>query len=93
MDDSLTTHLETHASDPATRQPQQTHRLHCPRCSRMSGVLGAEQSAEERADLPDGLAAITAVMCENNTCLYEWEAVTRGQILRSMRGWQGQSAF
>ena len=41
----------------------------------------------DRPELPEGLAGVTNVQCQN--CYYEWEIVPHGQMLRSMRHWVG----
>lgn len=92
MDDSATMPSEIPASALPLQQ-RSTRRLECPRCHQQTGLLGAESPSGERGELPEGLGSVTSVQCQKPECLFEWEAVTRGQVLRSMRNWQGRVTF
>ena len=62
-------------------------RMICPRCHQETGKLLPVEEADERDDLPDGLASVTPVQCQDPHCRHEWEIVTHAQILRSMARW------
>ena len=91
MSDNTLLLLSQHEEDESQEETMEASAspitLTCPKCHLLSGHIIAEQLAADREEVPDGLVGVSLAECTNPLCLYEWDLVTHGQIMRSMSLW------
>jgi len=65
------------------------HPLLCPQCKQQTVLVIKERlaSESEHDEIPEGLIGVSHAQCQQMTCLYEFEVVTRSLILRSLSSW------
>jgi hypothetical protein len=59
----------------------------CPHCHQPHAQIVGERLACEHDEIPEGLVGVSLAQCQEMTCLYEFEVVTRSHILRSLARW------